>query len=288
MISRYQIVTTVSFRHSYFSDARYTGFSVEPDKATQHTMKRFSLICKVFPDGFSLFYETGPFLQRNRAAVLKESACLRFRIINNDPDFFSYTEGLPENIAESLFFASDKNVLRTDPANDLAILGNQFFNVEDILQAKIPGLPVFEAEAFFRKPFGFIEINFHPQLPAQFALQFKEKETVWRYILSSDHLQDLTQPAVIHKDTKEAFAGPVWLLLPDGKKRMAFESQKPIPLRNKPEKVFQLVENFEPVSGKCKVVLGVLPNPNIKHFSFIDTEKKQGDGKENNFSEIFI
>jgi hypothetical protein len=66
---------------------------------------------------------------------------------------------------------------------------------------------------------------------------------------------------------------------------MAFESKNAIQLSSKPEKVFQLVENYQPETGRYKVVLSVLPNPNVKLISSIHTETQN---TKNKFSEIFI
>lgn len=282
---RYTTLTTVQFRHGFFAGNRYTGFTVEPDAATLHQFKRLSILFKPAVDGFTLLFETGPGLERTRAVVLKEQMKFSFRINNSDPDFLNYTDGLPDNITDVVLFF--QNRVPADPAQpgEGRLHENMVFSVKDILHNRLPENSESRDRVFFNKPFGWLEINLHEALEPLLTVSFKGKETLWRYILNSEHLQELTEPAVIHKDTKEAFEGPVWIVLPDGKKRMAFESRQMIPLSSKPEKVFQLVENYQPGSGRYKVVMSVLPNPNVKLISLIRSEK---ENNENKFSEIFI
>jgi len=286
MSFRYEILTTVLFSHTYFNNNSYRGFAVVPDTSTMHHLRRLSLLFKSLPNGFSLLYEVDANKERTREEVLKEPLVFGFTINNNDPDFINYTEGLPENIEKAVLYFRNKTGATKTPENEAGLMHeNPFFSVNDILQNRAPDKNNIHDRAFFSKPFGWMEIILHTALEKTLQVNFKGKETVWRYIINSDHLQELTEPAVIHKDTKEAFAGPVWLVLPDGKKRMAFESKNRIPLCSKPEKVFQLVENFQPGSGKYKVVLGVLPNPDVKLISLI----QPGDVKQKNiFSEIII
>jgi len=282
----YKILTTVLFRHTYFTNNSYQGFTVVPDTSTMHNFRRLSLLFKRVPNGFSLLYEVDANRERTREEILQEPLVFGFTVNNNDPDFINYTEGLPENIEKAVLYLRNKVDEKRETDNGAGVMHeNLFFSVNDILQNRAPDKTNIHDRAFFSKPFGWMEIMLHEGLEKTLAVNFKGKETVWRYIIGSDHLQELTEPAVIHKDTKEAFAGPVWMVLPDGKKRMAFESKNRIPLCNKPEKVFQLVENFQPGSGKYKVVLGVLPNPNVKLISLI---QPQDIKQENIFSEIII
>ena len=286
MSFRYEILTTVSFTHTYFNNNSYQGFAITPDTSTLHHFRRLSILFRPLPNGFSLLYEVDANNTRTREEVLKEQLVFGFAISNNDPDFVNYTEGLPVDIEKAVLYL--RNSINEKKATDSEIgmmHENPFFSVNDILHNRSPDKDNIHDREFFAKPFGWMEIRLHAGLEKILQVNFRCKETVWRYIVSSDHLQDLTEPAVIHKDTKEAFSGPVWIILPDGKKRMAFESKKTIPLCSKPEKAFQLVENFQPGSTKYKVVLSVLPNPNVKLISLIQPQ----DVKQKNiFSEIII
>jgi hypothetical protein len=285
MSLKYEILTTVTFRHTYFNNNSYAGFTIVPDASTLHHLRRLSILFKPTPNGCNLLFEVDSNHPRTREEVLKEAVTFGFSIHNNDPDFVNYTEGLPGNIEKAVLFFRN-NTAETAVISDNGLLHeNPFFSVKDILQNKSPDKNNIHDKEFFSKPFAWMEIRLHKGLEKSLQVNFKGKETLWRYIINSEHLQELAEPAVIHKDTKEAFKGPVWIVLPDGKKRMAFESNKLIPLCSKPEKVFQLVENFQPGSAKYKVVLGMLPNPNVKLISLIRSEDIT---QENKFSEIFI
>ena len=285
MSLRYEILSTVTFHHTYFNSNSYGGFVIVPDTSTLHHLRRLSILFKPTANGCNFLYEVDSNNPRTREELLSEKITLGFSITNNDPDFVNYTEGLPDNIEKAVLFFRN-TITETAVANTIGLLHeNPFFSVKDLLQNKTPDKNNIHDKEFFSKPFAWMEIRLHKGLEKTLEVNFKGKETLWRYIINSEHLQELTEPAVIHKDTKEAFKGPVWIELPDGKKRMAFESNKLIPLCSKPEKVFQLVENFQPGSAKYKVVLGMLPNPNVKLISLIRSEDIK---QQNNFSEIFI
>lgn len=277
---RYHTLTTVRFGHTYFPDKSYRSFTVEPDAETQHHLRRLSILFKPTADGFTLLYETGPGLERERSDVLNEKLVLGFTVVNRDPGLLNYTEGLPEDIASTILY------FRNDVSKTTGLLHvNTYFDAGETLQNQAPDKENPDNRSFFVKPFGFIRIALHEALEETLGVLFKGRETIWRYILTSEHLQDLSGPAVIHKETRQAFKGPVMIDLPDGTKRMAFESPTRLPLSSRAEKQYQLVENFDPASGRYKVVMSVLPNPDTRHISAI----RDPEGRDAAiFSEIFI
>lgn len=279
---RYHTLTTVTFRHTYFAGNRYTGFVVEPDAETQHHFKRLSLLFKARPDGFTILYETGPGLERTREKVLEEGLVFGFVINNTDSGFVSYTDFIPVDISRTILHL--RNQTKPGSGNEGVMHADNYFTAKDTLQNQPPDEKNPDNRSFFVKPFAWMQIALHKGLEDNLVVNFKGKETVWRYILSSEHLFDLSEPAIIHKDTKEAFKGPVYVHLPTGEKRMAFESLKPLPLSNRSEKTYQLVENFQQGSSRYRVVISVLPNPDIRSISLIKGERDD----ENIFSEIFI
>lgn len=278
---RYHILTNIRFRHTYFADGLYRGFTAEPDAETRHHLQRLAILFKPVPGGFTLLYETAPGRERNRADVLKENLVLGFVINNTDPGLMNYTEGLPADIADTiLYFRND-----VQAAGNGLLHKSDYFSEGETLQNKPPDAANPHNRSFFAKPFAWMEIALHPSLEEALHVQFKGRETVWRYILSSPHLQDLADPAVIHKDTKDPFKGPVYIVLPGGEKKMAFESVQRIPLSSRAEKIFQLVENFQPGSSRYKVVMSILPNPDISAISSVQDPEGRDAAV---FSEIFI
>ncbi len=277
------------FRHSFFPDGRYLGFRLEPDPETQVQLKRLALVFKQLPDGFLLAFETGTGWNRSREDVLQESIPLYFRINNNDEQFFNYTSQLPDQIDSCVLFLRNRRGTGTMDTLPGYLHENTEFSVKDILHNRRPDQGDPWDRQFFEKPFGWLELNIYPGLEEELRACFISKATQWRYILASPYLQDLSDPAVIHKDTKKPFRGPVWVQLPDKQRRMAFESTEPIPLSGKSEKSFQLVENFQPDTGRYKVVIGVLPNPDIRMISRIHAEETgEEEVNDHKFSEIFI
>lgn len=289
MSFQYQILTRIIFRHTFFPDGRYYGFRLQAEAETLLNMKRLSLVFKQTPDGLILAYETGNGWNRSREDVLREPVTLYFRITNTEEQFLNYTAGLPDQIASCVLYLRNRRNTGTMDTMPGYLHENTEFSVKDILHNRRPEQGDAWDKEFFEKPFGWLEINLYPGLEEELLACFSSKATQWRYILASAYLQDLSDPAVIHKETKKAFKGPIWVQLPDKQRRMAFESTEPIPLSGKPEKSFQLVENFQPETGRYKVVISVLPNPDVRTISRVYSEESEGDATNNHkFSEIFI
>jgi hypothetical protein len=141
------------------------------------------------------------------------------------------------------------------------------------------------ADEYFIKPFGIVCIHIHKELENSFEIAFAGISTYWCYVLTQDYLQELVNPAIIHKETKQVFSGPEPILLPNNKMAMAFFSPEPIPVREYQKACYQLVENYTGSAQRYKVVLPSLPYPNKNHISKL---KSVSESKGKNFSYIFI
>lgn len=278
MNSAYNILTTVSFKHRYFSDLKFNGLQVVPDSDSMRTMVNHKLVFKSSRDGFRIFFETGDeTTEQQRKEILEHKITLRFILTLTDSLFYNYTSGLTNNLASGTLYFHNNVENREQVSSEFTLHTGEFVSEKEVVNLKDLGMD------YFTRPFGIIDLYLSDGLLQDYSISFREKETYWRYVLVSDHLKHLTDPAVVY-DT-EIFDGPKKIALPDQREAVTFESTAPIGLFQLPKKVFKLVENFDAATLKYKVVLNTLPLPDINALSVLPREK----GKEAlNYSEIFI
>ncbi|MES1250037.1 MAG: hypothetical protein ABUL46_05100, partial [Chitinophaga rupis] len=110
----------------------------------------------------------------------------------------------------------------------------------------------------------------------------------WNYIVVSKQLQELEKPAILDPVTKQVFSGPKPILLPDNRPALSFVSEKPISFLAAEKQLFQLVKDFDEVSGRYKVVLSALPRADPGILSDVGKATDRQQKPTANFSEIFI
>ena len=275
----YDILTNISFRHEYFSSTRLECLTVRTNKSTEDLMLNRGLLFKPFKDGFALLYETlqnGE--QRNKATLLEGALTLRFYVTLTDPNFFNYTDANMQHVAASVYYFHNNKATRPESFSANLLHQEEFISEADEVSYEDFG------ERSFTKPFALIDLNLNEALQAEYSLHFKEKKTYWRYVLVGDHLKDLQQPAILGE--QEVFDGPDKLLLPDKREALSFVSSTPISLKQRPEKQFKLVENYEAGATSHKVIIRSLPVPDITRISSLGNLGEKN--KKNMYSEIFI
>ncbi|HEX5555512.1 MAG TPA: hypothetical protein VFX43_19885 [Chitinophagaceae bacterium] len=298
---QFENLTDVLFKHDYFSNGKFGGLRVEIPDNCIYMMRNHGLLFKPAGGGFSILYDAA-FAggKRKREQVLEDPLTLHFNLQLDFPSFYNYTanlSGLTSGaISESVFYFSNvsREAAVTLPAGKL--------HQEDTVSGK----DLYPAEAFpgrfFGKPFGLLDLQINREMKQTYAIHFSARATFWRYILVGEHLLELHQPAVLDPGGKQVFEGPGELVLPDGRKALAFTSTGEIGLRETVPLPFQLVEHYEPATGKYKMVIGALPFPDvniISHAGRLTGKDVTGEGatgedvkRENktltNFSEIFI
>ncbi len=271
----YDILTTVSFKHRYFSDLKFSGLQVVPDNDSTHTMINHGLVFKSSRDGFRIFFDSGD--GKQKAEVINSNITLRFVLTLTDPLFYNYTSDFTKNLASGICYFHNIPGKRQEASSDFALHTGDFVSEKDVMN-----VTDFDKD-YFTKPFGVIDLAITEALLDEYSISFHEKETYWRYVLVSDHLKHLTDPAVVYET--ELFDGPKKIALPDKREAVTFESTSPIGIFQLPKKIFKLVENYDAATLKYKVVLNTLPLPDVNTLSVLPREK----GKETfNYSEIFI
>jgi hypothetical protein len=272
MQSSFEKLVTVVFEHDYFSQQRFTALEVNMLPDTRTSMVNHGLIFRRMPDGFSIFYDT-EFAGSSRAkdSLLQEKITLSFSLSLTDAHFYNYTGQLPGDISQSVFYFSNN---RAEPV----LHARQWVSDQDVRPAKQFTRPS------LMKPFGWLDVALHQQLAEKYVIRFQAKQTFWQYIVVSDYLKKLERLAVMDAQAKEVFNGPETILLPDNRNALSFISKTPIPLSDSGAKTFQLVENYDPGTGKGKVVHAALPRPDVQVIS----SAVRRTGADPFYSEIFI
>jgi hypothetical protein len=268
-------LVTVFFRHNYYADGKLKTLRILPAAETLILFSELALIFRSNNDGFTIYFDTlfnGR--QRTKQQLYASGETLQFYVYNTDEYFLSYTDGLADYKPglTHLHFTNEhgNQLLHPATAADEATITD---NSE-----------LADEEAIGKKPFAVITLNLSPSATSPghlssvnlssaitYEIQFAARATYWRYVLAASYLQQLEKPAIVNKQDKIPFKGPVTLTLPDNTSALSFISNDKMPFSENPNREFQLVEQYDALSGKYKVVKKVLPNPDISNLSVIDT-----------------
>lgn len=273
----FETLVNVFFYHSYFSGEIFQGFQINPDKNTSRDMLNYGILLKPFSGGFRLLYDTS-FAGgiRSRQEMLKENITLGFALKLNDPEFYNYTAVVERDITRTIYYFNN-NSEKANTSKSLHM--EEYVSEKDVYQ-----LDQFE-DQYFVRPFAKLDMQLNLQLADTYSIKFKARESYWRYILLGEHLQNLSSPAVVDSASSEFFEGPFRLPV-RGKEAIAFRSKEPISFSQNIRNNFQLVENYDPQSGRYKVVMRALPAPEPGHINLLEPGSDIKD--QRNYSEIFI
>jgi len=281
MNCQFDALTYVFFSHDYFLSTKFEGLTIRAEDSSTHKMVSEGLIFKPVPGGFRILYETEfAGRQRSRASIGKEPFILSFRLFLNAPAFYNYTANLSRDITQSIFYFCN-----TPKPGEAAFPAGLLHAGDYVSEKDLHPVAEFP-NRFFAKPFGLLDLEIREGMEEAYRVNFLNKATFWRYIVISDHLRGLNNPAVTDTSGGETFDGPAEIRLPDSREALAFTSRDQISWRESGNKTFQLVENFEPGTGKYKVVLSALPVPDINIISNAGSPSPNGDPAD--FSEIII
>lgn len=275
----YDILCTISFKHTYFSKQGNKLFDIAPSAGSVADMRHLGLTYKLQQDGLTLLYDcyhAGK--PRAREDVLGLSTNLQFYIINKDPFLLTYTSGLEDYYPGCSVLNFTINGQRAD--NRLHT--NDYVSNQDVYTYADAGI----ITNFSQSPFGVINLSLNKITGTTYYVFFGAKATYWRYVLVSDYVRSLQYPAILDKENQVVFTGPVSLVLPDQKEAVAFVSDKQITMNEQPGKNFRLVENYNNGNNKHKIVLQRLPYPDKRHLSAIG--EIPGNGKYTDYSNIII
>jgi hypothetical protein len=276
----FDTLVEVQFKHSYFSDTVFNGFNINVSNNTLTTLNKMGLLFKAFTGGFYILYDKNfGNTPRTRDNVLNENITFEFTLTLKDPNFYTYTANLPDQISDSMYYFHNSLAAVAGAPNANTLHADEFVSEKDVHK-----LWYFK-EKFFTKPFAKLDLTVNPGLEPQYYISFMARATYWRYILMSDYLQNLNSPAIIASDNTNVFGTPLEINLPDDRTVCGFVSADKLTLSQRyGGKTFQLVENYETGSSKYKVVMRALASPDINYISRIPLK----DTNPVNYSDIFI
>lgn len=279
MQNKYDLLVEVIFTHAYFGGTQFGGIQTDIPEDTRTVLINNGLLFRSMPDGFKILFDTRfAGRQRERSGVTGLSLLFRLRLA--DPDFYTYTAIDPVDISRSFFYFS--NAAGPDspqPAPGLLHSGD-FASANDmVVFGKLPG-------NCFGPHFGWLQLALDESLENTYQVRFPVRSVYWNYIVVSEHLKELSSPAIIDAATREAFDGPETITLQDNRSALSFVSGEQIPWNLSEKKTCQLVANFEAGMDKYKVVMAALPRPGLQILS--NGRKPDGKPVNRECSEIYI
>ncbi len=255
---KFETLCSVNFRHTYFRGEKFSGMTAVPLAETGVNMRKYGLVFRSFGDGFTIMFDSefagSP---RNRDLVLSEGITLSFRLDLGDQSLYNYTASLPASINNSFFYFSNFSKGENGSFRQIQLHEDEFAGMKDMVDAGA------YSDQYFSLPFGHLDLKLHPGLEMKMEIRFSARSVYWQYILISDHLKTLSAPAVLNKTSQKIFKGPEAVELPESRSGIGFISEEPITLSNQPNRQFQLVDNYDASVNRFKVVMDVLPNPDI-------------------------
>lgn len=234
-------------------------------------MSQYGLLFKPLRNGFLLLYDT----KCAREDLLKEKIRLVFDVALNDALFYNYTQVSIDSPAGQFFLFTNEQ----QRASAVQLHRDQFVAAEDL--RPLSAL----SERYLVKPFGQIALLLDEELLPAYYISFQAKATRWCYFLMSDDLKGLSHPAVLSTNGNGYFDGPVSITLPDNVKAPVLISKNPVPLGSNAPHTFQLVDYAAADAGRYKVIIPVLPTPDVSRVSNAGASLYE---KGNDYSEIFL
>lgn len=257
----YTLLTTINFRHNYYTSARYEQVQVNVPAATAREMRRYGMLLRHQTDGFTLSFDD---TMLTRESILQDALTLSFDLSLKDHNFYNYTDLPQQDLRNSMLLFTNKN-------NSTGRLHQEVY----VSASEIAALTI----NCFVRPFGRIELLLAEGLRSQYVIHFAPRSTYWHYFLMSGHLQELSKPAVLDPKGKTIFKGPQSAPLPGGRKAISFISATPVTLAQHLTS-FMLVD-YATGSDAYSIVLPVLPVPDISRISAAGGESQLS-------SEIFL
>jgi len=303
MNSRMAILTEVEFRHGYFKDGLSRPLSFTPADSSLRKMMSHGLLLKAKPGGLMLLYDTTHAgSQRSRADVLTRGLSIRVLLRLEDSFFFNYTSPLPFDTGRQvLYFCNRPGRLFLHKKEQVS--GSDLFELT--APCERPGRKIIlepSARRPFEIPFAILDLRLYPgRLEEHYAISFQARSTWWNYILVGDHLKELQDPAILFtgskhtdpvrkadpaKQTDQAnrlFKGPISVPLRDDRTGLSFMSPDLMEASETPGSTCTLVENYDPVTERYKVVIATLPVPDTRIISRGNIHDNTADR-----SEIFL
>ncbi|MBN3582477.1 hypothetical protein JYB64_08755 [Algoriphagus aestuarii] len=147
----------------------------------------------------------------------------------------------------------------------------------------------YDPEAGFKKPDAIVSLNpdelfqnYSQSGKLNYSIRFKNRSTIWRYILADSIYSNFSSLEVLDSGTKElGFFGSEVQVSPS-LKIPCLQSKSSIPLNKDFQPRFQLVDQYNPEIRSGKIIIKTLPIPDAKMIQM------EGPNKDILYSDIFI
>ena len=274
MKQRYEILTTIRYRHDFFQSSSWQGIGIRVPTATAKQLLNKDLVLKQQPSGCTLLYNTLGAGKRDRADILQENSTLIFEVVLNDPLFYNYTGMRAENISHQCFMFGNAE------ENATGMLHRQAYaDVADLQQADtLPGI-------FAVKPFGVLSLQLNASLQETYEIRFKAQSTYWCYFLMSGQLSALANPVILDTNGIPCFSSPVLTTMPDMQQVPVLISNQPIPLSDRTTNFLKLADQYPDEKDRHKIIISPLPTPDPGRIS---AAGRAWHNIDKTYSEIFL
>lgn len=119
----------------------------------------------------------------------------------------------------------------------------------------------FQPKAVWVKPFGVIELypgnlftHFSEQGKVNYLLNFKNRQTIWKYFFLNPVYQKFNNLSIISKGKQQIFNAPQKQPVLENQEALVIESKNAIPLSEFSDETYQLVDNYDPELRSGKVI----------------------------------
>ncbi|MEE4000451.1 hypothetical protein V1T75_08870 [Tenacibaculum sp. FZY0031] len=239
----------VEVMHTYFVNNICKGLVYVASKETKGIIKRFSLKLKVIDNGFEFYTQTEKTIEEflNYITLTTGEESFNFNITTTNQQFYHYT-----NL----------------PVNQLGVIKFSSASVETSNKEK-KLIPSFtkkqEANILSRVSIHFqelVKLDKSKEL-ANYKIQFKARETQWKYFILNNSKQNLGELSITGKSEKQ-FKGPFDVILQNGQKAQEFSLKEGVlPLSEVPKYQFNLISNTKKNGeARTRVICKGLPTPN--------------------------
>ncbi|WP_339923471.1 hypothetical protein [uncultured Cyclobacterium sp.] len=238
--TQYQLVFKIDISHSYFNGDKKAPFTLIPSLSSRQSMSRLNFLVNKREGGMDLFAASPSPLSDYLKAIILETGIeyFDFDIISEDTYFTFYTD-FPVDRLGFFQYSSDDELNQTE--NEITLLH-----------------PVFK-EGQIDSAVGSLRIGLNALIPAleaggnvHFNINFKTQSIQYQYNILNNS-GPLTEMSIA-SDSGIQFSGPTKVVLHNGQSAMRYDSKVLIPLRQKPEHSFDLVQDG-------KIIFKGLPHP---------------------------
>lgn len=250
---------SVYFRHGYFPDGNCPVVQLMPDQATAKTMQRLHIRSRKETVGVSYYYDEGDY-PAGQLLEATEPVRLTFILRSDDPLFHNYTQ--PEkgktDGAPRYLHNLDGDELTDAPATELPA---------NWQNGDLGLLTIYVGETVSGET---RILNNGVVTPAEYAVAFAVRETLWRY-----YLIDQGQPGHENFELLDAASGevvtaasnpPTTKTLPDGTEAILLPAPSSLPLHQRPGARFTLQMKIKGSSRSTPITMP-LPSAGAERLS---------------------